>query len=236
MEKLYFEDYSNVTKEKSIDRQICRQAADFYQQKLFSGEGYHALHYWLELEYEISVKTALDFGIGFAPKESGELTEYLMEKGFSEQDLAKSSLFKVHETNGLQEVFQNRLMVPIRDEYGNYIGFCGRTFEGNKPKHLISSSSPAFSNKEHLFGLNFAYDQEQLILCEGYMDVIKLAEEGIAAVSTFGTFLSCEQAALLKKYTNKVFVNFEGDEAGAHFVANALAFLKQVGLDVDIIA
>jgi len=235
MNTAYFENYSKVTKEKAIERQICRQAANFYQQKLFSNDGSHALHYHLELEYEISVENALDFEIGFAPEKEGELTEYLIEKGFLEQDLAKSSLFEFDENKGLQEVFQNRLVVPIRDEYGNYIGFCGRTFEENKPKHLISSNSPAFSNKDHLFGLNFAYDQEQLILCEGYMDVIKLAEEDIAAVSTFGTLLSCEQVALLKKYTNKVFVNFEGDAAGARFCAHALELLIEAGLSVDII-
>lgn len=235
MNTAYFEDYSKVTREKAIERQICRQATDFYQQKLFSNDGSHALHYQLELEYEISIKTALDFEIGFAPKKAGELTEYLIEKGFSEQDLAKSSLFEFDANKGLQEAFQNRLMVPIRDEYGNYIGFCGRTFEENKPKHLISSNSPAFSNKDHLFGLNFAYDQEQLILCEGYMDVIKLAEEGIAAVSTFGTLLSQRQAELLKKFTNKVFVSFEGDKAGMNYVTRALELLGQVGLFVDII-
>ena len=61
MNTTYFEDYSKVTKEKAIERQICRQAADFYQQKLFSNDGSHSLHYQLELEYEISIKTALDF-------------------------------------------------------------------------------------------------------------------------------------------------------------------------------
>ena len=63
----------------------------------------------------------------------------------------------------------------------------------------------------------------------------KLAEEDIAAVSTFGTLLSCEQVALLKKYTNKVFVNFEGDAAGARFCAHALELLIEAGLSVDII-
>ena len=236
MERVYFEDYSNITKEKSIERKICRLAANFYRQKLFSNEGNYALDYHLDLTHNISADAILDFKIGFAPESSSELIEYLQNRGFSTQELSRSSLFNIDENENLQGVFQNRLMFPIQDEYGNYIGFCGRSIDEKAiVKHIISSKSPAFDPKEHLYGLNSAQGFDKLILCESYFDVVKLTDIGLEnTVAAFCTFLSLEQANLLKKHTDKVLLYFDDDELGARFAAHAMSMLEKVGVPTGI--
>ena len=229
--RVYFEDLDEKTRDEHIERSICLCAMEFYKLNLFREH-----KYYLDLEVDISIETALRFDLGYASDSHGELIKHLNKMGFSKQDLAKSSLFKVGEKGELCEVFQDRLVIPIRDEYGNYIGFCGYS-KDKQPKHLISSHSPAFDSKEHLFGLNFACEFDSLILCENYFGVIRMANNGVNnAVATFGTtFLTNSQVDLLKRHAEKVYIDPISDDLGMRFAAHALDLLRKNDISASII-
>ena len=129
-------------------------------------------------------------------------------------------------------------MFPIIDVTGNVIAFGGRVMDDSKPKYLNSSDTPGFKKSKNLFALNFAKNhcEDSLILCEGYMDVIALHAAGFSnAVATLGTSLTAEQARMMTKYTKKVLISYDSDEAGQRAADRAIRILGDVGLVVGIL-
>ena len=110
--------------------------------------------------------------------------------------------------------------------------------DDSKPKYLNTSDTPAFKKSRHLFALNFArkHCEEQMILCEGYMDVIALHEAGFEnAVATLGTAITSEQARIFAKYTKKVVICYDSDNAGQNATQKAIRLLGEVGVEVRIL-
>jgi DNA primase len=110
--------------------------------------------------------------------------------------------------------------------------------DDSKPKYKNSSDTPVFKKSRNLFALNFARLScaETLILCEGYMDVIALHSAGFTnAVATLGTAITAEQARMMSRYTKKVVISYDADEAGQKAAARAIKMLGEVGLDVTIL-
>jgi DNA primase len=129
-------------------------------------------------------------------------------------------------------------MFPIIDVSGNVIAFGGRVMDDSKPKYKNSSDTPVFKKSRNLFALNFARTacSESLILCEGYMDVIAMHAAGFTnAVATLGTAITAEQARMMSRYTKKVIISYDADEAGQKAAARAITMLSEVGLDVTIL-
>ena len=136
------------------------------------------------------------------------------------------------------DYFRNRVIFPIIDTAGNIVAFGGRIMDDSKPKYLNTSDTPAFKKSRHLFALNFARKkcEEQMILCEGYMDVIALHEAGFEnAVATLGTAITSEQARIFAKYTKKVVICYDSDDAGQNATQKAIRLLGEVGVDVRIL-
>ena len=130
-------------------------------------------------------------------------------------------------------------MFPIIDVSGNVIAFGGRVMDDSKPKYKNSSDTPVFKKLRNLFALNFArHDcQDALILCEGYMDVIALHSVGITnAVATLGTAITSEQARVMSRYTKKVVISYDSDEAGVKAATRAMKLLEEVGLEVNVLS
>lgn len=130
-------------------------------------------------------------------------------------------------------------MFPIIDVRGNVIAFGGRIMTDQKPKYLNTSDTLVFNKSQNLFSLNNAKNSksDQLILCEGYMDVISLNQAGFTnAVATLGTALTAEQASLMKRYCKEVILCYDADEAGQKATARAIDILRRVGLTVKVIA
>ena len=136
------------------------------------------------------------------------------------------------------DYFRNRIMFPIIDVSGNVVAFGGRVMDNSEPKYLNTSDTPAFKKSKNLFALNFAKNhcEANMILCEGYMDVISLHAAGFQnAVATLGTAITSEQARIFSRYTKKVVISYDSDQAGQRAADKAFNLLQEVGVDVKIL-
>ncbi len=188
---------------------------------------------------KLSGATIKRFGLGYAPSDFGMLTNHMRKKGFTEDELVTAFLCgKSQKTGKAYDYFRGRVMFPIIDTTGNVIAFGGRVLDDSKPKYLNSSDTPGFKKSRNLFALNYAKDacSEEIILCEGYMDVIALHAAGFAnSVATLGTAITSEQARIMAKYTKKVIISYDSDAAGQRAANRAMQLLSEVGLDVRVL-
>ncbi len=214
-------------------------AAKFFRDNLFDKNvGGDALNYFVG-QRKLSMATVKRFGLGYAPNNFWALTNHMRSLGFTEQELIDGFLCGRSQKSGkLYDYFRNRVIFPIIDVTGNIIAFGGRVMDDSKPKYLNTSDTPGFKKSKNLFALNYAKNHcsEQIILCEGYMDVIALHATGFEnAVATLGTALTQEQARMLTKYTKKVVLLYDSDEAGQRATDRAIKILAEVGMDVRIL-
>ena len=216
-----------------------REAAKFFRACLYDPKyGGEAMAY-LKDKRRLGDAVIKHFGLGFSPNDFGLLTKHMQSLGFKEDELTKGFLCgKSQKTGRLYDYFRNRVMFPIIDVSGNIIGFGGRVMDDSKPKYLNTSDTPGFKKSKNLFALNYAknFCENQMLLCEGYMDVIAMHAAGFQnAVATLGTALTSEQARLMTKYTKKVVVCYDSDEAGQRAADRSIKILGEVGLDVRIL-
>ncbi len=214
-------------------------AAKFFRDNLLDQNiGFEAMNY-LAGQRKLSPAIIKRFGLGFAPNNFGSLTNHMKKLGFSDKELVEGFLCGISPKTGKPyDYFRNRVIFPIIDVTGNVIAFGGRVMDDSKPKYLNSSDTPGFKKSKNLFALNYAKNHcsEQLILCEGYMDVIALHSAGVEnAVATLGTALTSEQARMMTKYTKKVILLYDSDEAGQKATDRAIQILNEVGLEVRIL-
>lgn len=215
------------------------EAAKFFRSCLFDAKyGQEAMEY-LRGTRRLSTEIIRRFGLGFSPNSFGMLTDHMHKCGYRDEELIAGFLCgKSQKTGRSYDYFRNRVMFPIIDVSGNVIAFGGRVMDDSKPKYLNSSDTPGFKKSKNLFALNYAKNNcaEQMILCEGYMDVIALHAAGFEnAVATLGTSLTAEQARLMTKYTKKVIISYDSDEAGQRAADRAIRLLGEVGLDVRVL-
>ncbi len=187
----------------------------------------------------ISEGTSKQFYLGYAPNDFGKLTSHLKSLGFTEEEMIAGFLCgKSQKTGRAYDYFRNRVIFPIVDTSRNIVGFGGRVMDDSKPKYLNSSDTPAFKKSKNLFALNYAkgFCADQLILCEGYMDVIALHQAGFPyAVATLGTAITEEHARIISRYTKKVIISYDSDEAGQKAASKAMLLLGKVGVDVRVL-
>ena len=214
-------------------------AAKYFNRCLFSDhpDAKAALSYFTD-KRGLSPATIKHFGLGFAPNSFDAFSKYMLAKGYSLEELEAGFLCGKSDKGRYYDAFRNRIMFPIIDVSGNVIAFGGRVMDDSKPKYKNSSDTPVFKKSRNLFALNFARHvcQEAIILCEGYMDVIALHSAGFEnAVATLGTAITSEQARMLSRYTKKVIICYDSDEAGQKAAMRAVKLLSEVGLDVTIL-
>lgn len=215
-----------------------RDAARFFRECLFDPSiGAEAMAYLQKRGLDAA--TIKRFGLGFSPASFSTLTRHMRDLGYTEEELIAGFLCgRSQKTGGLFDYFRNRVMFPIIDVSGNVIAFGGRVMDDSQPKYLNSSDTPVFKKSKNLFALNFARSacSDELILCEGYMDVIALHAAGFTnAVATLGTALTSEQARIMSRYTKKVLISYDSDEAGQKAANRAIGILGEVGLDVRVL-
>lgn len=228
---------SAISKERL--RQMNVDAAKFFHSMLFAdnSDSKAALAYFTE-NRKLSIATIKHFGLGYAPNSFDATLKYLLSKGYSREEMAEGFLAMKSEKGKYYDAFRNRVMFPIIDTAGNVIAFGGRVLDDSKPKYRNSTDTPVFKKSYNLFALNFARMtcSEEIILCEGYMDVIALHAAGFTnAVATLGTAITSEQARLMKRYTKKVIICYDADEAGQKATQKAMRLLEEVGLNVTVI-
>lgn len=229
------QDFS-ISKKRNRIYEANRAAARFYHHTLYTDEGKMGLAY---LRHRgLSEYTIKHFGLGFSPTSYVELTNFLMQKGFTQQELMDANLSFISRKGNLVDRFVGRVMFPIIDIRGNVIAFGGRIMSDEKPKYLNTSDTPVFKKSNNLFALNFAKrkTEDRLILAEGYMDVIALHQAGfIETVATLGTSLTVEQARIMKSYTKEVVIAYDSDLAGRKATSRAMNILRDAGLLVKVL-
>lgn len=216
--------------------EVNKEAAKFFYYQLRSPKG--AIGYQYLSKRELSEETMKKFGLGYAGSNGALLIEYLRSKGFEDDLIKEAGLASHSETQGLVTPFWNRVMFPIQDINHRVIGFGGRVMGDAKPKYLNSPETPVFDKRRNLYGLNFARTARSgnVILCEGYMDVIAMHQAGFTqAVASLGTAFTTEQANLLRRYTDNVLLAYDSDGAGVKAALRGIGILREVGLTGKVI-
>ena len=221
---------------RQILLEINKAAGKYYYMLLRSEHGKQAYEYFKKRE--LSDATMQKFGLGYSDKYSDDLYRYLRKLGYDDAILKESGLVSIDEVRGGHDKFWNRAMFPIMDVHNKVIGFGGRVMGDGEPKYLNSPETKVFDKSRNLYALNFARQTKkpQMLLCEGYMDVIALHQAGFDnAVASLGTAFTSGHASLLQRYTKEVYLTFDSDGAGIKAALRAIPILKEVGLTAKVI-
>lgn len=227
---------------KEVCYAVCLAAAKYYHECLLGPEGSEARRYLTGRGIEKSAWTA--FGLGVSP-DFGGLPKRLAEKGFSLEDAAKAGVVNVNSRKEYYDVLYQRLIVPILNANGHVVAFGGRILEKNadRSKYKNTSETPVFEKGKNLFGINLVKKLkttqriENIIVVEGYMDVIALYQAGFTnAVAGMGTALTKEQARLLRRFAGEVYICYDGDTAGQAATVRGLDILREEELDVFVMS
>ena len=216
--------------------EVNKEAAKFFYYQLRTPRGEIGLQYLKKRE--LTEETMKKFGLGYAGKNGTDLVQYLRQKGFEDELIKEAGLASFSETRGLSSQFWNRVMFPIQDINHRVIGFGGRVMGDGEPKYLNSPETPIFDKRRNLYGMNFARTARSgnIILCEGYMDVIAMQQAGFTqAVASLGTAFTSEQASLLHRYTENVLLAYDSDGAGVKAALRGIGILREAGLYAKII-
>ncbi len=225
----------SLSKKRRRVLEINRETAKFYYSYLISPQGRVGLDYFLNRG--LSMNTIKRFGLGFAPNEWDSLLKHLKSKGYRPSEMVEAGVVKIGRNNNYYDTFKNRVMTPIIDVRGNVIAFGGRVLDDSKPKYINTSDTIVYKKTNELFALNLAKDsgKDNLILCEGYMDVIAMHQAGFTnAVAGCGTALTNEQVRLISRYAKEVILAYDADEAGQKALNKAVSLFKQTDVKVKI--
>ena len=232
----YSESAKQQKDEKTRMLEMYKHAATFYYKMLRTQHG--QIGYQYLRKRGLSDETIKHFGLGYSTKFGKDLYHYLKKQGFSDQMMIEGGLVSYSEKAGTYDRFWNRVMFPIMDANHKVIGFGGRVMGDGEPKYLNSPETKIFDKSRNLYGLNFARAsrKDNMIICEGYMDVIALHQAGFTqAVASLGTALTENQCRLLVRYTKKVLLTYDSDNAGTNAALRAIPMLKAAGLSVAVI-
>lgn len=214
-----------------------REAARFFHASLSKPGAENAVDYLMN-KRKLPKSAITRFGIGYAPDSFDALRSHMISLGYKDEELKEAFLCGKSKTGKYFDYFRGRIMFPIIDNFGNVIAFGGRAIGDKEPKYLNSSDTPVFKKSRNLYSLNFARTccSEELILCEGYMDVIGVNLAGLSnAVATLGTALTSDQARIMAKYTKKVVIAYDSDGAGTAATKRAIPMLTDAGLEVRVL-
>ncbi len=219
-----------------------RTAAQWFQHNLLrSAPGRGARDYLKSRE--ITAEIARKWQLGYAPDERDALLKHARQSGFREDELRASGLFAGGENGPLRDRFRQRLMFPICNDYGEVIAFSGRVLPPSEDpaKYVNSPETPVFSKGRALFGLHQARrplaDAGTAIVCEGQLDLIRIAESGLRnVVAPQGTAFTPAQARLLKRYADTAVLCFDSDRAGRTAIERSLPILLAAGFGVRVAA
>ena len=215
-----------------------REAARFFHACLNSTveEARQARAYWRRRG--LDDKTIVRFGLGYAPNDGQALYQFLRDKGYNQQELDASGLFKRSASGRIYCLFWKRVMTPIFDLRGNIIAFGGRVLDDSKPKYVNSPETLVYHKSETVFALQIAKKSasRRFVLCEGYMDVISMQQAGIdTAVCACGTALTPDQVKLISQYADEVILSYDSDEAGQKATLRSLELFRNSPVRVGVL-
>ena len=225
-----------------------KEAARYFHQTLFTPAGATALDYLKRRGLTDNV--IRKFGLGAAPNGWDTLTKHLQDKGYTVEELKLVGLTVIKEATPATEdspakprrafdMFRNRAIFLIIDQYGNVLAFGGRALGDVQPKYLNTSDTPVFNKRLGVYAANLLRKERHLqrvVLVEGYMDVVALTQFGVPGVcATLGTALTAEQAKLLKRFAPAVYLSYDGDNAGQQAILRGLDILEAEGIPARVL-
>ena len=219
--------------------ELNRFAMEFWESE-FQGKPAKTAREYLE-NRGISVETQKAFRIGFSPDTWDSLLNVLKEKGADEKLIEQSGLVaRQEERNSLYDRFRGRIMFPVLDVDGNPIAFGARAMGKDEPKYLNSPETPAYVKGQHLYGLYHSKSEIRqkkfAILVEGYLDLISLYEHGVRnTAASLGTAFTPEQSKLLSRFTKRVVINYDGDDAGIKAARRAIEHLLPHDFEIKVL-
>lgn len=216
-----------------------RETALFYVKNLRSEKGLK--HYEYALSRRFTDQTILTFGLG-ASLDFNSLPAYLKSKGFTDDEMVLSGVCGQKDGRCF-DWLGGRLIVPHIDQFGNVIAMVGRRIDGGKERKYVNtretsifSKGKTFYNLNNVKKIKNTQGLDSLILVEGHLDVVSLSQAGITnVVASMGTALTKDQARIIKRYTDKVYISYDGDSAGQNATLRGLDILSEEGLDVKVI-
>lgn len=210
-----------------------------YQNNINSAKGKLAKEY-LE-KRNINNDLIIKFKIGYSTKDKDTLYKLLKAKNYSDEDILKSGLV-VKGDNGYHDIYYDRIMFPLFDTNGRVVGFSGRSYDGSKDfKYINTKETEIFKKGELLYNYHVARDvarrKKEVIVVEGFMDVIRLSSAGIDnVVATMGTAVTKEQATLLKRVAPSITLMFDGDDAGIRATYSCLNELEKINVSAKVVS
>jgi DNA primase len=217
---------------------VTAAAAEFFRTTLVGSAGASARAY-LE-ERGLAADVTERFALGYAPASGDALARHLRSRGLATEDALAVGLLVRRAGGGTIDRFRDRIVFPIGDARGRVVAFGGRVIPSHRPppdapKYVNSPESPLFHKGQTLYGLALAREairrDGRVVVVEGYMDVIALAQAGFAAVvAPLGTALTADQLRHLRRLTDSVFACFDGDAAGRRAAARSFPVFLEAGL------
>lgn len=236
-------DDEKIKEEKRLKQRILdllKDTARFYVSNLKSESGSDHVDY--AFKRKLTAETITKFGMG-ASLDFYSLPKYLCSKGYTDKEMVLSGA--VGEKDGRYfDWLGKRLVIPLIDQFNNVISFAGRRIDGGKEqKYINTKETSVFSKGKTFFNLNNLKKiknqkgLDSVVVVEGHLDVVSLVQAGIEnVVASMGTAFTKDQARILKRYTDKVFISFDGDFAGQKASIRGLEILSEEGLEVKVVS
>lgn len=215
----------------------CREAARFYVRQLLGENGDKARQYLIRRG--VSSNAVKAFGLGYAPAGWDNLTKHMTKLGVSGDTLVEAGLALHSQRKGVYDVYRDRVIFPIIAPGGRVLGFGARAMGEEEPKYLNTGDTLIFNKRFNLYGLNLHKGKHpsDLIIVEGYMDVVSLYEGGIDnAVASLGTSFTGQQARLIKRNAPRAYVCYDGDAPGRNAALRAIDVLAREGVEVRVMS
>lgn len=242
--QLTAEEQAEQTERESLSNLATWAQKWFTAQLLETGEGKSVGLGYLR-KRDFTDATLQDFAVGYCPErpwsEEGALAEAAKKAGYQEKWLLSSGLCRKREDNSLYDFYRGRVIFPIRDVTGRFIGFGGRTLKTDKkaPKYVNSPESPLYDKSRALYGIHLSRNaivrEDRAILVEGYTDVMAMRQAGVEnVVASSGTALTVEQVRLLRRFSKRMTMLFDGDPAGLRAAIRGVDIVLGEGLDVKV--
>lgn len=227
---------SEIAKKREEIRKINEIAARYYYWNLRQPSG-QASRAYLE-QRGIGQNLARNFYIGYASKEWDGLVQFLEKENIDLMMAVEAGLIS-QGSQGYIDRFRDRIIFPICDHIGRFIGFGGRSMQAGQPKYLNTIQTPVFNKSYVLYGLNWAKEeiknQDFTVIVEGYTDVIALYSAGFKnVVASLGTSFTPNHARLLNRFSSKVIIAFDGDTAGQKATLRSIQTLNDNSLQVRV--
>lgn len=210
----------------------------FYQNNLNTSLGKIARNYLTSRNINDDIIKRFQIGLSF---NDNKLTSLLESKGYSKELLVRSGICIINDSGNVSDIYRNRIMFPLWDINGKVIGFSGRIYEGkDQSKYINTMETDIFKKGSLLYNYDNArksiLDKDEIIICEGFMDVIRLYTIGVEnVVATMGTAITKEQLSLIRKLTNNVILMFDGDAAGEKATLSFIELSKDIDFNINIV-